>query len=370
MKKTLLVILDGAADSGFNTPLKVSNTKYLDLFACMANTGLVIPVGKGIAPESDSAIIALLGNRVEKVYTGRGILEAMGANVSFNPGTLLLRANIASSKGRRITNIEGHRLSKSELKKINNIHPDIRLIPTLGYRAVLRVKTGSASVSNSHPGYIRVLGSITSAQKIRGRILFRKRIKPLSKSGKKTADLLEWFSKESERILKNKTILLRGASTKPPKLIQHRDWACIADTPVEYGVAKCSGMSIIKPKKTLSQKASQVLRLLNRFNGVYIQLKDPDHFSHQGDRAGKIKSLEQIDRQFISKLHSLDLDKVSIIITSDHATPIKRRAHGVQPTPVLITGKKQDKVNTFSEVSCKKGFLGTVKGYDLLKQVS
>ena len=66
MKKILYVVLDGLGDLpikdlGDKTPLESALTPHMDRLAQSGKTGIVYPVGKGIAPESDIAVISLLG---------------------------------------------------------------------------------------------------------------------------------------------------------------------------------------------------------------------------------------------------------------------------------------------------------------------
>ena len=61
------------------------------------------------------------------------------------------------------------------------------------------------------------------------------------------------------------------------------------------------------------------------------------------------------------------MSKTTVIVTSDHATPTSKMAHGSAMPPLLITGKKKDRVKRLTETECKKGCLGIVYGRELLK---
>ncbi|MBI2973255.1 MAG: phosphoglycerate mutase, partial [Armatimonadetes bacterium] len=66
MKKILYVVLDGLGDRPIpeldgRTPLEAADTPHLDRLAAEGRQGTVISVGKGIAPESDVAVMAILG---------------------------------------------------------------------------------------------------------------------------------------------------------------------------------------------------------------------------------------------------------------------------------------------------------------------
>src|SRR4030043_633881 len=101
MKKILYIVLDGLGDLpvkelGDKTPLEAALTPNLDRLAQKGKTGIVYPVKKGIAPESDIAVISLLGYDAHKYYTGRGPLESFAEGLKINAGNLALRVNFAT----------------------------------------------------------------------------------------------------------------------------------------------------------------------------------------------------------------------------------------------------------------------------------
>ena len=83
MKKVLYVVLDGLGDRpvpqlGGRTPLEAAAVPFLGALTLDGQTGLVQTVGKGIAPESDVAVMAILGYDPFKYHTGRGVFEVVG----------------------------------------------------------------------------------------------------------------------------------------------------------------------------------------------------------------------------------------------------------------------------------------------------
>jgi len=96
--KLIYVVLDGAADGSnpVKSSLATAFKPNIDLLATTAHCGLVYTVSQGVAPESDEAVISILGYDPEKYYTGRGPLEALGAGVDFKEGQVALRANFAT----------------------------------------------------------------------------------------------------------------------------------------------------------------------------------------------------------------------------------------------------------------------------------
>ena len=99
-----IIALCGAGDRpiaglGGRTPLEVAPTPNLDLLASRGRLGAVDVIGPSIAPESDSAAMALLGYDPLRHYTGRGALEGLGMGF-LDPadrcGCVCFRINFAS----------------------------------------------------------------------------------------------------------------------------------------------------------------------------------------------------------------------------------------------------------------------------------
>ena len=88
--KTIIVILDGAADKigKKKTPLEKANMPYINFLANYGQTGMMYPIKKEIAPESDQSMLSMLGFNPFKYYTGRGPLEAYGARIKFKNSVL------------------------------------------------------------------------------------------------------------------------------------------------------------------------------------------------------------------------------------------------------------------------------------------
>src|SRR3972149_6881319 len=127
MKKILYIVLDGLGDGrysckefGNRTPLEAAATPTMDMLAREGQTGLMYTVGKNIAPESDIAVISILGYDAMKYYTGRGPLEALAVGLKIKDGDLAFRANLATrGTGRQIKDRRvGRHLSTEEATQL------------------------------------------------------------------------------------------------------------------------------------------------------------------------------------------------------------------------------------------------------------
>ena len=73
--------------------------------------------------------------------------------------------------------------------------------------------------------------------------------------------------------------------------------------------------------------------------------------------SGKVGVIEEVDRRF-PEILSLNPDV--LVVTSDHSTPARFKAHSWHPVPVLIHSKlcRPDSVVSFDEIACIGGGLG------------
>jgi 2,3-bisphosphoglycerate-independent phosphoglycerate mutase len=369
-------------------------------------------VGKGIAPESDVAVISILGYNPHKYHTGRGIFEAIGIGLPLKNGDLALRCNFATvddknriidrRAGRNLTTDEAQQLSHAINEKVHlDSHPaDFQFTATLGYRGVLVIypkkERLSGKITNTDPAYSRREGISIAETKAK---MVVKKCEPIetTETAKVSAELVNEFIRKSQKILDNhiinrkrasegklkaNIILVRDAGDTVPKLFNINEkydvhFACLADMPVERGIAKLAGMHVVDippPSKNLKEdcllRAEKLLALKSSFDCFYIHLKGPDEPGHDGEFNVKANLIAQIDEYFFGQLmQKINLGKSIVCVTADHSTPCKMKAHSDDPVPLLISGNKikGDRVQGFSEKECRKGSLGILKhGYELM----
>lgn len=410
--KYLFIVLDGAGDRIYKqlknkSPLEYANTPNLDYVASKSKLGRVEVVGKNIPPESDSAVLSLLGYDVKEYYPGRGVIEAIGTGWEVKSKNLYWRANFATINNKwelediRAGRIKGKlakELSKA-IKKVEIKGASFEFKHTVGYRGVLKVKGENLSdnVTGNHNGYKEIKGmKIHKAMPTNNLPVKLKTFKPRDKTlnSKKTAMLMKLYIKLIHDVLKKQTInkkrrlpanmlLLRGAGNKLKKLETMKsktglDWAALVEMPVEEGICKLTNMGVIfvgKETDTNKQKAKKyykaTIKNLKKHDALYIHIKGPDLPGHDGDLKQKIETIELIDEYYIKPLlEKIDLEDTSIIVTADHSTECGLKAHTARPTPLLIykPGRKSDNFKKFSESNCSKGSLGILKGKNLMKK--
>ena len=410
--KIIYVLLDGVGDLPHpdidnKTPLEAAQTPNLDKLAKNGKMGEVISVGKGIAPESDIAVFNMLGYKFQHSdYAGRGVIEAIGIGIDFKDGDLALRGNFATldekdiiidrRAGRHIEKEDAVGVSKELENKLrfSNSFSEVVVAPTIGHRVVVRIRDEhplSSNISNTDPAYSRVDGM--GIAKAVGDFLKIERCLPLddTDSANLTADLVNEFSEKSLKILKeseinkirnkqNKkllnSILLRDAGNKYPNVqpINEKysmNFSCIVDMPVEVGISNVLQMNAFNAGglTDYEEKAMVAAKSMITENAMYVHLKGPDEFGHDGDAIGKMKNIEEIDQRFFGTLlENIDSEKVVVMISADHSTPCINKGHSDHPVPLLISGGKikNDGSERFTESDGKKGEIGLLEGAEVV----
>lgn len=400
------VLLDGCADRpvpalNFTTPLEAAYTPNLDRIASRSKLGRVTTVGKAIAPESDIAVFNMLGYAFGEGYPGRGVVEAIGAGLEVRDGDVALRANLASAKGSRIVDRRaGRDLTQEEAEALARDLHEVKLTgatfefrTTVSYRGVLVIRGDrplSASISNTDPAYARVGGF--GAARVTSGSEGVARSTPQSKdpAAAKAAKLVNEFTAKAQRVL-NKSevnrerarrgklpanlVLLRDAGDHVPRLPTFEErygmkGIALVEMPAEVGIARMLGMKMvpIRDRNDLKEKSSLFASEISDGAVVYVHIKGPDEFGHDGDSKGKKKSIEAIDRDFFSAVPA-DPSGLRLAVSCDHATPCALKMHSADPVPLLITSDSKGDGKRFTEANSRSGSLGHMRGADVLDLV-
>ena len=198
----------------------------------------------------------------------------------------------------------------------------------------------------------------------------------------KSISLLKEHQVNLNRISNNKkpmsVILLRDAGNAVPSLQPINEkygisTSCLVDMPVEIGIAKILGMDIFRSQKIddYEQKGKEVAEILNSYNLVYVHIKGPDEYGHDGDALGKKSNIELIDENFFGVFLKCVTKQHIVVISGDHSTPCVRKSHTDDPIPLLVSGNgiKSDQSQRFTESWGNKGSIGTLKGSEVISIV-
>jgi 2,3-bisphosphoglycerate-independent phosphoglycerate mutase len=416
--KLVYIVIDGMGDRpikelGGKTPLEVAETPCMDSLAKAGKTGLMYTVGKGIAPESDAAVVSILGYDPFKHHVSRGALETVGAGLDMNNGDLALRCNFGTlggdnksildrRAGRNLTQDEANNLAQTinEEVQLDSYPVSLQIKSTSTYRAALVIHSKemklSGNISNTDPAYKRI-NSVGVADLDAEMILKTCYALDESREAKISAELVNEFTinatavldqhevnkrREKAGKLKANTILSRDAGSMVPNFPLLRElynlrFVCLADMNVERGISKLAGMSLVDlppPSKDLEKdcklRVKRLFEALPQYDCFYVHIKGPDEPGHDGDFNLKTKLISIVDSHFVGIMfQKINLEDYLVCITADHSTPCNLKAHSDDPVPLLIAGNKLqgDSVKKFSEKDCKTGELGVlVRGTELM----
>lgn len=395
------------------TPLEAAITANMDRLAQRGKTGIVYPVDKGVAPESDIAVISLLGYDAHKYYTGRGPLESFAEGLAVNDGDVAFRINFATVAqdaktirdrrvGRNLTTEEASALSKEINSKVTLSAATFEFKNTIGHRGILVIRGMRSKLSgwitNTDPAYDRQGVFGVAKEKFEN---FVAESRPMpgyenSAEAKEAAQLLNEFTQKSHKVLNespvnkkrisgNKlaanVILSRDAGDRLPKFpgidtLYNMKFGSFVEMPVEKGIALLTGMEIIDVPETTGHLdvdypiwAKIALDSLKKYNGIYVHIKGPDEPGHDGNFNKKKEVIEAIDKFFFnSLLPDLDINNTVIAVTSDHSTVCAIKAHSDEPVPLLICGGniQPDGSLSFSEKAARLGSIGQLRGQEIM----
>jgi 2,3-bisphosphoglycerate-independent phosphoglycerate mutase len=221
--------------------------------------------------------------------------------------------------------------------------------------------------------------------------------KPLRPEAKKTARILNEFTRKSYDVMKEHEVnikrmeegkppaniaMARGAGSPPDvppfSELHGMKGAAVVGISLVEGVCRVSGLDIMDvPGATggldtdLGQKIAAAIRALGTHDFVLLHIKGTDICGHDDDPKTKADFIAKVDVELGKMLQNMGeelKDRTVICVTADHSTPCCVMDHSADPVPLLIWGKglRRDRVETFGEHAAAHGGLGKIRGKDLL----
>ena len=388
--KYCVLIMDGSAglpipERGGKTSLELAYTPNLDAMASSGLVGLAHNVPSDLDPDSAVACMSIFGYDPKVYYTGRAPIEAKSLGIDFGPGEVLFRCNpvtiqngiMVSHSAGSISTEDGHRLIAALNEKLGN--DKIHFYPGVSYRNILKLKGAEETA----------LAFCTPPHDIPG-----KPIAGFLPSGK-GSDLLLEIMQRSEAVFKdhpvNKKRIARGqlpatgiwlfwGSGRTPVLPPFNELyglRAVVTTGVDLlrGLGMIAGMTVLQipgvtdgPDNNYQAQAVGGLEALRDYDIVIIHIEAPDEAGHAGLIEEKIKAIERIDAEVVSRICGFQLDKLRVLVMSDHPTPVKQRVHTSDPVPLLLWGNgfKANGAKRFTEAEAKKSGLTVDQGYKIM----
>lgn len=408
--KHIIILGDGMADHpvarlGGKTLLQYADKPYIDMLARKGRTGRLITIPDGFHPGSEVANTAILGYDLNRVYEGRGPLEAASIGYEMRPDDLAMRCNLITLSGNIIKNHHGGHLLTSEgnqLIKYLDKHlgnERIRFVAGTQYRHLLIIRGGSKHITCAPPHD----NPNSQWQPLMVKAEYgRESKRDVSRmTGKETADLI------NELILKSQDLLTRhplnierkkkgketansiwpwGGGYRPdmqrlcdiyPEI---KNGSVISAVDLIRGIGHYAGLKIIKvggatglADTNYEGKAEAALEALKTDDFVFLHIEASDEAGHDGDMELKLRSIEYLDRRIVKPIYNevknWGNEPVCIAILPDHPTPVEVRTHVKEPVPFMIwhPGIQPDEVQTFDEISCMGGSYGLLHPDEFMK---
>jgi 2,3-bisphosphoglycerate-independent phosphoglycerate mutase len=370
-ERILLFVIDGVGGLPKNgkTELEAANTPNLDKLAEKSVLGFLEPLPPGITPGSGPAHLSIFGYDPLKYNIGRGILEALGIGVKIEKNDLAIRGNFCQiDKNDIIIDRRAGRIETDECKRLVKKISD-------------KIKEIEGVKISFYPGkehrFVIVLSGENVSDKIKETDPQKEGLKPyepepLSKEAEFTSRVLNKMLNEIKNILKDEKanfILMRGYS-KPPEMESFYEKfglraLGIAYYPMYKGLAKLVGMDVIENVKSFEEGIEILKDKHKDYDFVYLHFKETDKAGEDGDFEKKVKEIERVDK-YIPEI--LKCDFKVIAITGDHSTPWKLKSHSWHPVPLLLYSEYAgiDETKRFTEKEAIKGYLGKIKGHELI----
>lgn len=397
--KHIIILGDGMADHpverlGGKTLLQYADTPYMDLLARKGKTGRLMTIPDGFHPGSEVANTSILGYDLNKVYEGRGPLEAASIGYNMSPEDLALRCNlitlsngiIKNHHGGHLTTEEGTTLIKYLNEKLGNEY--IQFIPGIQYRHLLIIKGGSKHIicapPHDHPNeaWKPLLIKAENENKEDGRL-----------SPQETANLLNELIIKSQELLTAHPLNLQrkdeqndiansiwpwGGGYRPQMRTlsemfpQIHSGSVISAVDLIRGIGYYAGLEIIKVKgatglanTNYEGKVEAALKQLREKDFVFLHIEASDEAGHDGDLQLKLQTIENLDHRAVEPIYN-EVKKwdepVCIAVLPDHPTPVEIRTHVKEPVPFLFwhPGITPDNVTQYDETSCVRGEYGLI----------
>ena len=411
--KTIIILGDGMADLpverlGGKTLLQFAKKPMMDQLAREGRCGRLITVPEGFPPGSEVANTAILGYDLNKVYEGRGPLEAASIGYEMADDDFAIRCNIITLEDGKIITHNGGNLETKDgdvlikylneklAKSINEREgfERVKFITGIQYRHLLVIKGGNKNINcappHDHPNEewqpLLVKPEIPDNQESPE--------SPERLTPQQTSDLINELILKSQELLAQHPFNVERAKrgerqansiwpwsggyrpsmeTLMQQYPQVKSGTVISAVDLIRGIGHYAGLKIVEVEgatgladTNYEGKAQAAIEALKNDDFVFVHVEASDEAGHDGDLELKLKTIEYLDQRLIAPIYqevNTWNEPVCIAVLPDHLTPVEMRIHVGQPVPFLIwhRGIESDSVQQYDEVSCVAGSYGLLK---------
>ncbi len=307
---------------GGKTLLQYAHKPMMDQLAKEGRCGRLVTVPEGFPPGSEVANTAILGYDLNKVYEGRGPLEAASIGYEMADDDFAIRCNIITIEDGKIITHNGGNLETDDARVLieylnEHLGSDrVKFITGIQYRHLLVIKGGNKHITcappHDHPNEewkpLLVKADVPEAQEtadlindliLKSQELLAKHPYNVAKAAKgerQANSIWPWsggYRPSMETLMQQYPEIKSGAVISAVDLIQ--------------GIGKYAGLRIIKvPGATgladtnYEGKAQAAIDALRQDDFVFVHVEASDEAGHDGDLELKLKTIEYLDQRSAS----------------------------------------------------------------------
>ena len=370
--KHIIILGDGMADHkvarlGNKTLLQYAKPEYMNLLARTGRCGRLVTVPEGFPPGSEVANTAILGYDLNKVYEGRGPLEAASIGYEMDDDDFAIRCNIITIEdGRIVTHNGGNLETENAAKLIEYLNERlakpindregcerVKFITGIQYRHLLVIKGGSKHIDcappHDHPGepWLPLLVRPTAPAASAAPAAHVAPVAPASAAcpvccdiiatpqnrltPQQTADLLNELITKSQDLLPlhpyNQEKARRGErqansiwpwsggyrpsmTTLMQQYPQIKSGAVISAVDLIRGIGHYAGLRIVEVEgatglanTNYEGKAQAAIDALKTDDFVFVHVEATDEAGHDGDVDLKLKAIDYLDKRLIKPVY-------------------------------------------------------------------
>lgn len=393
--KYAIIIPDGCADEpqqslGGKTPLQAARTPAMDEIAAAGVVGLSNNVPDHLTAGSAVANMSLFGYDPNENFTGRAPIEAAAQGIELGEDDWAIRCNLVTIQNQIMRDFTADHISNEEAAELLRVAQRelgtdyLEFVPGVSYRNLLLFRGDKAAAPFSRDTLSTPPHDLTD-KSVADDYPRGPGSDLLSDLMARSVELFESHpvnvARQDRGKLPATNVWLWGLG-KTPKLAPFADLhgktgKMITAVDLLRGLAALIGWDRIEvPGATgytdtdYAAKGQYAIAAIPDTDIVCVHVEASDEASHEGDAAGKVKALEEVDRHIVRPV--LDALRAQgefrILVSPDHPTMLrtKTHSHGKVPFTIAGAGVTPDERQTYDEIAATGSPLDFDRGWELM----
>jgi 2,3-bisphosphoglycerate-independent phosphoglycerate mutase len=395
--KYAIIIPDGAADEpqeelGGLTPLEAARTPAMDALAAAGVVARACHTPASLPAGSEVGNMSLLGYDPIVNFTGRAPIEAAAQGIELGVEDWAVRCNLVTVVDQVMRDFTADHITTEEATKLlatmqdyvaehAAFGPAVRFVPGVSYRNLLIWRGVSIAAPFSMETRTTPPHDLTD-----------KSISEYFPRGAGSDVLTALMEKSVELFRDHPVNAIREGYDKLPATNVWL-WGLgkaphVRPFELEYGVrgAMITAVDLLRGLATLIEwqrievpgttgytdtdyaaKGRYAVEALNDVDLICVHVEASDEASHEGDCAGKVKAIEEIDQHVVAPLvEALEArGDWRMMISPDHPTFLRTKTHTHGHVPVLMagTGIAPDEFTSYGDTNAAKSKLAFDEGW-------